>query len=405
MKILLYIFAFIFCFRFMGVLEVPSTTMSICFMLMGFLNYKKGLLFNKYIILIFVFLLLNFFSCLYFNGQTLLDSFRASNEFYSLSLFWFFYSWNLDLKRWEKTLWWLCLCFGLCYIIQYITFPNIIFGGQIRTGSEEQRMALYGQGLASFSVIFGLNKYLTTNKMKYIAIVLTGIFAVFGCGYRTMLLALIISLLLMIMKLGISKRIIISFSIISIVLYFFLNNADLIQSQFANMMGRQEKLDEQGFENNIRYINLIYHYTEYFKNPIELFLGSGMPFKESAYGDYQSSIMIDTYGFYYADWGLIGLSWMIGIPAVLIMLLYSYRIFRTKVPKEYLYIGIYFFNIVISSITTHEFYIHQNYVVQAILFCVFMKILENCKPSLYAFKGGRRRNTTKMMKTTLYSRF
>lgn len=386
MKILLYIFAIFFCFRFMGIFELPSTTMSICLMLMGFLNFKKGLPFNKYIILIFACLLLNFFSCLYFNGQPLMDSFRASNEFYSLSLFWFFYSWKFDLKQWEKTLWWICLCFGLCYIIQYIAFPHIIFGGQIRTGSIEQRMALYGQGLASFSVIFGLNKYLTTHKIKYIAIILTGIFAVFGCGYRTMLLALIISTLLLITKLGVSKRIIVSFSFIAIVFYFFLSNADLIQSQFANMMNRQESLSDRGFENDIRYINLIYHYTEYFKSPIELFLGSGMPFKDSVYGNYQSNIIIDTYGFFYADWGLIGLSWMIGIPAVLIMLVYSYCIFRTKVPKEYLYIGIYFFNIMISSITTHEFYIHQNYVVQAILFCVFTKILESCKLPLYLSK-------------------
>lgn len=402
MKILFYILAIVFCFRFMGVFEVPSTTMSICFLLMGFLNYKKELPFNKYIILLFAFLLLNFFSCWYFNGQTLLDSFRASNEFYSLSLFWFFYSWKFNLEQWEKALWWICLCFGLCYLIQYIAFPNIIFGGQIRTGSDEQRMAIYGQGLASFSVIFGINKYLTTRKIKYVIIILTGIFAVFGCGYRTMLLALMISTLLLVMKLGVSKRIIISGSFIAIIFYFFAINTDLVQSQFANMINRQESLNDHGFENDIRYINLIYHYTEYFKSPIELFLGSGMPFKESIYGNYQSNIMINTYGFHYADWGLIGLSWMIGIPAVLIMLLYSYRIFRTKVPEKYMYIGIYFFNIVISSITSHEFYIHQNFVVQAILFCVFTKILENSKQPLYASKSKRNRNV-KMVKLYINS--
>ncbi len=389
MKTLFYIFAIIFCFRFMGVFEVPSTTISICFLLMGFLNYKKGLPFNKYILLIFAFLVLNAFSCWYFNGQTLLDSFRASNEFYSLSLFWFFYSWKLNLAQWEKALWWICLCFGLCYIIQYIAFPNIIFGGQIRAGSAEQRMALYGQGLASFSVIFGINKYLTTHKLKYVIVVLIGLFAVFGCGYRTMLLALMFSTLLLVIKLGVSKRIIVSFLFISILLYFFIINSDLVQSQFANMMNRQESLSEQGFENDIRYINLMYHYTEYFKSPVELILGSGMPFEKSDYGKYFYDILLGTYNFYYSDWGLIGLSWMIGIPAVLVMLIYSFRIYRTKVPKEYLYMGIYFLNIVLSSITTHEFYIHQNYVVQAILFCVFTKILENSGQALYVSKSKR----------------
>lgn len=387
MKKLFYIFAIIFCFRFMGVFELPATTTSLCLMLLGLINYRKALPFNKYIISIFVFLVLTSFSCLYFNGQSLSDSFRANNEFYCFSLFWFFYSWNIDLRQWEKALWWICLCFGLCYIIQYIVFPHVIFGGQIRTGSDEQRIAIYGQGLASFSVIFGLNKYLTEYKVKYILIVLTGLFAVFGCGYRTMLLALMISVLLLIKRLGVSRRLVVSFSVITIVFFFLLSNTELVQEQLSNMRNRQEALGEQGLENDVRYLNLIYHYTTYFKSPVELILGSGMPFKDSSYGNYHQNILIDTLGFYYSDWGLIGLSWMIGIPIVLIMLIYSYRIFRTEVPKKYLYIGIYFFNIVISSITTHEFYIHQNFVVQSILFCVFTKILERYQLPLGSIKG------------------
>lgn len=101
-----------------------------------------------------------------------------------------------------------------------------------------------------------------------------------------------------------------------------------------------------------------------------------MPFPYSDYGKFENDVMIDKYGLYYADWGLIGLSWMIGIPTVLVMVYYSFKMFLTKVPKEYLYLGVYFFNIVISSITTHEFYIHENFVVQSILFCVFVKILQ-----------------------------
>lgn len=141
------------------------------------------------------------------------------------------------------------------------------------------------------------------------------------------------------------------------------------------MLARQETLNTYRFENDIRYLNLIYHYTSYFKNPIEMIFGSGMPYTGTSYYDFEQDLK-EMYGFYYSDWGLIGLSWIIGIPAVLIMLIYSYKIFKTKTRKEYYYIGIYFFNIVISSITTHEFYIHLNFVVQAILFCIFTKVLE-----------------------------
>ena len=375
MKIVGYIFAFLLCFRFMGVIDLPSTTIACLFLLLGVLNFKRNLPFNKFIVALFGCLILNFFSCWYYNGQDVLSTFRASNSLFSLVLFWFFYNWKLNLNQWENALWWLCLCFGICYIIQYIAFPTVIFGGQIRTESAEQRMAIYGQGLASFSVLFGLNKYLCTGRLEYIIIILTGAFAVFGCGYRTMLLALIISTFLMLIRLGISKRAVISFAVFAVVLFVFVNNVDLVQEQILNMQERQERLEDNGIENDIRFINLVYHYTSYFKSPVEMILGSGLPFEGTRYFDSEERLL-EKYGFYYQDLGLVGLSWMIGIPAVLIMLLYSFRIFRTKVPTSYLYLGIYFFNIVISSITTHEFYIHQNFVVQAILFCVFMKILE-----------------------------
>ena len=376
MNKLFYILAFLFCFMFMGVVELPGTTMGIAMFLLGVVKYKKKMPFNGILCSLAICFVLNFISCKVFRGQSVMDTFRASNSFLSLALFWFFYSWEVDLRKWEKMLWWLCLTFGVCYIIQYIAYPTVIFGGQIRTGSNEARMAIIGQGLASFSFLFGLNKYVVNQDKKYIVIMLTGLFAVFGCGYRSMLLALVISSLILLMRLGISFKRLLSLGVLAAVVYLFVSNVDFVQDQINNMTNRNENLKDSGWENDIRYINLMYHYTYYFKSIIEMFFGSGMPFPTSEYGMYENNIMIETYHFYYSDWGLVGLSWMIGIPAVLVMIYYSLKMFLTKVPTEYLYLGIYFFDIVISSITTHEFYIHSNYVVQAILFCVFAKVIQ-----------------------------
>lgn len=376
MKYLFYILSFLFCFRFMGVVELPATTIGVVIFLLGIVKYKKNLPFNGVLYALAICFVLNFVSCKIFRGQSMIDTFRASNSFLSLALFWFFYSWKVDLRQWEKMLWWLCLSFGLCFMIQYMAFPTIIFGGQIRTGSEEARMAIIGQGLASFSFLFGLNKYVVNQDKKYIVIMLTGLFAVFGCGYRSMLLALVISSVILLMRLGISFKRLLSFGFLAAIVFLFVSNIGFVQDQIGNMMTRNEKLQDAGWENDIRYINLMYHYTDYFKSPMEMILGSGMPFPTSEYGQYNTNIMLETYHFFYSDWGLIGLSWMIGIPAVLVMVYYSLKMFLTKVPKEYLYIGIYFFDIVISSITSHEFYIHENYVVQSILFCVFAKVIQ-----------------------------
>lgn len=287
-----YILALFFFFRFLGLFELPSTTIGIVIFLLGILNFKKNLPFNKVLFLLLICFILNFISCKVYRGQSIIDTFRASNSYMSLALFWYFYKWKVNVNQWEKILWWLCLTFGICYIIQYIAFPTIIFGGQIRVGSEEARMAIVGQGLASFSFIFGLNKYITTHNYKYIVIMLTGLFAVFGCGYRTMLLALIISSIIMLLRLGISFKRMLTFGVMAIILYLFVSNVEFVQDQINNMMNRNESLQDSGWENDIRYLNIIYHYTEYFKSPLELLLGSGMPFPYSDYGKFENDVII-----------------------------------------------------------------------------------------------------------------
>lgn len=379
MKKLIYILVFLFCFQFMGLLSLPPIFYGVTFLILGIMNYRKNLAFNKIYLALMISFLLNFLSSYYFRGQSLIDTFRASSEFYSLALFWLFYKWDLNLDHWEQILWWLCLVFGICFIIQYFALPNIIFGGQIRVGIEEQRIAIFGQGLGSFSVLFGLNKFFTNYKKKYIIIVFTGLFAVFGCGYRTMISALFISVLVLLYRMKINKKQLMVIAVMSSILAVFILNSDFIQYQIGNMMNRNETLASNSLEDDFRYMNIVYHYTEYFKSPIEMIFGSGMPFPFSKYGSYHDNVIIDMYHFWYSDWGLIGLSWIIGIPTVLIMIYYSLKMFFTEVPEKYLYIGIYFFNIVISSFTTHEFYIHLNFVVQAILFCVFSKIIEKNK--------------------------
>lgn len=127
-----YILALFFFFRFLGLFELPSTTIGIVIFLLGILNFKKNLPFNKVLFLLLICFILNFISCKVYRGQSIIDTFRASNSYMSLALFWYFYKWKVNVNQWEKILWWLCLTFGICYIIQYIAFPTIIFGGQIR---------------------------------------------------------------------------------------------------------------------------------------------------------------------------------------------------------------------------------------------------------------------------------
>ena len=114
-----------------------------------------------------------------------------------------------------------------------------------------------------------------------------------------------------------------------------------------------------------------------------MIFGSGMPYQDTAYGKFIYDYMNDTLHYWNSDWGLIGLSWLVGIPTVLVMIYYSIKIFITKLPKEYLYVNMYFFQILISSVTSHEFYIEGNFIIQAVVIAFYISILKNQKLKEY----------------------
>lgn len=73
---------------------------------------------------------------------------------------------------------------------------------------------------------------------------------------------------------------------------------------------------------------------------------------------------------FWMDWGILGLSWMIGIPAVLAMLFYCYKVFKIRANLSYYYLPVWFFYLLFSSITTAEFFRQGNFVIQAV--CLYL---------------------------------
>ena len=79
-------------------------------------------------------------------------------------------------------------------------------------------------------------------------------------------------------------------------------------------------------------------------------------------------------GIYWVDFGLLSLSWVLGIPAVLGMILYSIKASFLKVSSEYYYLGIWFMYLVASSFTTAEFFREGNFIVQALALYLVEKV-------------------------------
>lgn len=108
-----------------------------------------------------------------------------------------------------------------------------------------------------------------------------------------------------------------------------LSQTSVVQNSINNMMKRQEAGATFANEDYIRVIQFNYFTKEHFKSPVEYVFGSGIPNPRTKYGQpfYTVDPALGPYNGW-QDWGIVGLSWMIGIPAVLALLFPVLRIIR-----------------------------------------------------------------------------
>ena len=148
-------------------------------------------------------------------------------------------------------------------------------------------------------------------------------------GFRTQLAAIVLLLAVMtslIKKTSTAKYIII-FAILAVILY----QIPLVQNSLGNMMERQAEGASFNNKDYIRLVQFDYFTQHHFKSYLEYFFGSGVPNPRSSYG--APFYNVDTYiGPYngWRDWGLVGLSWIIGLPTVIFLLVPVFRIIFSK---------------------------------------------------------------------------
>mgnify|MGYP000067935445 FL=1 len=151
-----------------------------------------------------------------------------------------------------------------------------------------------------------------------------------------------------------------------------LYQTSVVQNSINNMMKRQEAGDTFANEDYIRVIQFNYFTKEHFKSPVEYILGSGIPNPRTKYG--QPFYTVDpTLGPYngWQDWGIVGLSWMIGIPAVLALLFPVFRIIRRKCDDKILFLKFFYIFLLLSSFTTIEFYRVGSFFFHGLLFYLY----------------------------------
>ena len=147
-----------------------------------------------------------------------------------------------------------------------------------------------------------------------------------------------------------------------------------ISNSVSEMIARSEEGQSFANDNYIRTICFDYYTNIFFVNTWESIMGAGNPGTSGNYSIFIDKLKND-YGFVYGDWGLIGLSWIVGIPVVLLILLYCMKAFFIKVENKYIYLACYFIFIVFASIFSREIYRYGNFFIQALILAILEKTL------------------------------
>ncbi len=359
---------------------ISNTILILLILLLSINGYSNNLIFAKPIIIIFVGLILNIISCKIYRGQDYMKTFTLMpNYFYILFYFALLFI-KPSSKQLEQSLFILIIIFNILYISQFILLQKgivIIRGvGFYRSAGIQARFRMPASGLTSLGLFLGLNKYFTESKVHYLILALSSAIVILLLGFRTMIFfSLVFSFVLLLKYYGFrAKAIRIIF--VAAIAMLITANTPVFQKRIEFMMNKNKT---QNFSNEdyIRVIGLNYYLHDHFKDKLEMLLGSGTAFPGTTY--YKQDLQLHKRGILWVDWGLLGLSWTIGMIPVITMIWYSIKAFILKIPKPYYYLGVWFIFLVATSITTAEFYRPGNFIIQAIALALLELILREEK--------------------------
>jgi hypothetical protein len=230
------------------------------------------------------------------------------------------------------------------------------------------RLRLEGVGFLTLSAFYCLNKYLVDRKkLMHLSFFILCFVFVYLLGFRTLLVTFLFSSFLLVAIYYGSFLKILLFSVFLLLIGFGMLQLEGINLFFMDMVALTVGQADKG-EDYIRFLTFNFLFSEVNNGLGSLVFGNGMPFAGTTYGDLVLGVGVDMFGYISADLGLIGFVFNFGLLS-LIALLNIFRIaIFTKLPKDSIYLSIFFIYVLISSVTTAEVYRAGMFVVEAVGF-------------------------------------
>jgi len=302
-------------------------------------------------------LIVSSLSGFFYHDQNPLLTILAMRYFLYFLIFFCLLSLGYSKEYIVKTVIVFAVFYMVVFTIQLLVFPTAIvpLGHTDTFDRGFLRLRLEGVGFITLTAFYSLNRYMETKRKIFIILYLTCFTFVFILGFRTLLATFLFSSLLLVFwyeRTVVKKLLMLG---VVLILAMIASQIGAIYEYLESIFDKSNEQYEQGLD-YIRYLAFDFLFVDVNVDLGSLIFGNGMPFEGTDYGNYVLGVGAKNLGYISADLGLIGFAFNYGVIGVVAFLnIYRIAIF-TKLPKDSIYLNVFFIYLVISSFTTSEIY-------------------------------------------------
>jgi hypothetical protein len=317
--------------------------------------FRRGLTFKTYVFFFLLIPLPSIIGAYIYHDQSLSDSFYVNRY----SVYWLFYFvlhiFNLHKDKIIKLMVFIGAVWAGITIVQQFTYPTYYFYSRDDEKKSIYRAGVYRYMLAGnkyglFMLLYFFNKYLNTEKLKYIVLTLFGLAGFYYYGTRQTAAAAAACMVIAVLLLkGMVKwkNLILMIGLGLVVL----GVKEILFAEYIEMTN-----DQVSNEDYIRILSGKFFLFDYWPNtPWGKLLGNGKPYGNTAYGQ-EIELLKSGLGFFRSDVGIIGSFNQFGLLYVFLVLSFCIKgislHFKDNSDR---YLKLYFFNAALLLILNEGF--------------------------------------------------
>lgn len=299
------------------------------------------------------------------------------------SIFYFLMKVNIPKEKIERIIWIFCFISMGIYIINMMSFPNIIFGAEKEEYDMSRGIVRIGINSIELIVLFffySINQWMITKKKKYVwLILLTAIFIVLSVTRQIILLSAVLGIFFVLKQASLQKKIIV-ISFCALFYFIILPQIPIYQTMIDLSESQAER--SQTEKEDIRITAWKFYTDEYQTNKLTRVFGNGMPsIGNSKWGnDFEKTVSYDYggNGCFFVDVGWAGFYWLFGAVATLSLIILFFKAIFKKKSSDKQYLSYWFIFIILKSIASASIiYYYQIISIVTVLYLVYGKERKN----------------------------